>query len=352
MSRRTTAHRLTRVPTPRAFRRTVAAVTMAVPLMGLAHATASPTAQPRHAQPLFAYQDPRITESSGLAVSARHDSVVYTHNDSGDRPVLYAVGPDGGTRAVLTLRGTSARDWEALAPGRDGTLWVGDIGDNRGSWNEIRVYKVDEPRVLRSADVGWTRYRLRYEDGARNAEALLVDPRTGRLYVVSKQDKGASIYAAPLQLRSDGVNVLRRVAGAPAEVTDGAFLPDGSRLVLRGYFSAVVLDRSWRTVTSLTVPLQPQGESLAATRDGTAVLVGSEGRSSQVWRVPLPEAPTFGSPVAVPAASPPAASPAAPTQRAQRLNHATTVVGVLAGVSLLLLGGRLVGRRGRGFRAR
>jgi len=295
---------------------------------------------------LFAFADGRITESSGLAASAIHNGVVYTHNDSGGGPAIYAVGPDGRTRAVLTLRGAGARDWEALAPGSDGNgrpvLWVGDIGDNgNGWWKEIRVYRVREPRTLRDADVPWTRYRLRYDDGGRDAEALLADPRTGRLYVVSKEASGAGVYAAPRELRADAVNVLQRVADAPSRVTDGAFLPDGERVVLRGYFSATVHDRRWREVGTLPVPLQQQGESLAATRDGLAVLVGSEGEGADVWQVPvLQKTRADASP-----SSAPSADTAPADARGGLRGHTKAVIGVLAAVLLLALFGTLVPRR-------
>src|SRR4029453_5639370 len=54
---------------------------------------------------------PRIQESSGLALSRRHPEVLWTHNDSGDRPRLYAVGADGRTLATRALAGVQARDW-------------------------------------------------------------------------------------------------------------------------------------------------------------------------------------------------------------------------------------------------
>jgi len=243
---------------------------------------------------LFAFADSRIIEASGLSASVRHAGVVYTHNDSGDGPRIFAVGPDGATRAVLTLRGVTARDWEAIAPGRgpsgEPVLWVGDIGDNAdGAREEIRVYRAAEPRRLRDQDLPWTRYRLRYADGPRNAEALLVDPPTQRLYVVSKRGEDAAVYAAPKTLRTDRANVLRRVAEAPDTVTDGAFLPDGRYAVLRGYFSASVFDRRWRRVASFGLPLQMVGEALAATPDGRAVLTTGEGGGAAVSRVPLPE---------------------------------------------------------------
>jgi hypothetical protein len=237
-------------------------------------------------------QDPRIQESSGLAGSRRHPEVLWTHNDSGDRPRLYAVGPDGRALATLTLAGAQARDWEAMAAGRDDrgrpALFVGDIGDNLDAWPEVAVYRVTEPARLGDATVAAARYRLRYADGPRNAEALLVDPRSNRLYVATKEPDGGGLYRAPARLRTGRPNVLHRVARVPPLVTDGAFAPDGRSFVLRDYQSAYVYTAPGRRVGELPLPPQYQGESLTVSADGRSVLVGSEGVNSEVWRVPLP----------------------------------------------------------------
>jgi hypothetical protein len=244
---------------------------------------------------LLTIRDPRITESSGLAASVRHPGVLYTHNDSGDAPRVFAIGPDGRVLATLTLHGAGARDWEAMAVGRDAAgrpaLFLGDIGDNlHGKWPSVSVYRVTEPAVLRDATLTATRYRFRYADGARDAEALLVHPRTNRLYVASKEAAGGGLYQAPAALRSDRVNVLRRVASVPSMVTDGAFSPDGRTFVLRDYLEAHAFSASGKEIDAFDLPLQAQGESITFARDGKHLLAGSEGASSQVWRVPLPAA--------------------------------------------------------------
>jgi hypothetical protein len=248
---------------------------------------------------LFTIADGRITESSGLAASSRHAGVLYTHNDSGDAPRVYAIDPDGATRATLTLAGARARDWEGIATGRDEAgrpaLFVGDIGDNlKGGWPSIAVYRVTEPARLTDATLTATRFRFTYADGARDAEALLVDPRTNRLYVVSKESDGGGLYQAPAKLRRDRVNVLRRVASVPGTITDGSFAPDGSRIVLRGYLTGYVLSPPGaapaRELGTFGLPLQGQGESATYSADGRHLLVGSEGAGSTVVRVALPPA--------------------------------------------------------------
>ncbi|MER6827687.1 hypothetical protein ABT352_17025 [Streptosporangium sp. NPDC000563] len=244
---------------------------------------------------LFRFKDSRITESSGLAVSPTGKDIYYTHNDSSAGPVFYAVGPDGRTRATFTLRGAESRDWEGMAASTDprtgqGVLWFADIGDNlEGAWPDISVYKVAEPAVMRDAVVPAVRYRFRYEDGGRNAEGIMVHPRTGRLYIVTKQFAGA-VYQAPKRLRTDRVNILRKVGPAPIMATDAAYAPDGSSFVIRTYFSATVYRAPGEQIARVTMPELRQAESITYTRDGRYLLTGSEGSRSPVYRVPLPAA--------------------------------------------------------------
>jgi hypothetical protein len=285
------------------------------------------------AEVLLRIGDPRVVESSGLAASRRHAGVLWTHNDSGDAARLFAVGRDGRVLATLRLAGVRARDWEALAVGRDErgepALFAGDIGDNQGVWPWVTVYRVAEPARLRDVTVPAERYRLRYPDGPRDAEALLVDPRSNRLYVASKDEAGGHLYQAPAALRGDRVNLLRRVRRVPALVTDGAFSPDGRLLVLRDYGAAHVDAAAGGRLATVALPFQPQGESIAFSPDGGSLLAGSEGAGSEVWRVPLPAAAT----PAVTTTRPPAAPAAAPPPASRRSGRPVTLA--LAAAALL-----------------
>ncbi|MGI5492725.1 hypothetical protein [Microtetraspora malaysiensis] len=280
--------------------------TAAVPPAVARAAAAGRPAARDEGQLLFTFKDPRIDESSGLAVSATHDGIVYTHNDSGDSARFFAVGMDGKTRATFRLAGVTARDWEAMAASVDpatgkGVLWFADIGDNfDGAWPDVSVYKVAEPTTMRSATLQATRYRFRYEGGARNAEGMMIHPKTGRLYIVSKEFSG-SVFIAPKVLRTDRVNLLKRVGPAPIMATDAAYAPDGSSFVIRTYFSASLYRAPGDLITRLTMPPLKQAESIAYTRDGKALLTGSEGVKSPVYRVPLPVGAVSPSASATPA---------------------------------------------------
>ncbi|MCX5012529.1 WD40 repeat domain-containing protein [Streptomyces sp. NBC_00555] len=261
----------------------------------------------------FTIADPRIKESSGLAASRIHPGVYWTHNDSDDGPYVYAVdSATGKTVARVTLTGVGKpRDVEAISLGPDGQLYVGDIGDNKnGTWDHVWIYRFPEPKQLGDVTVKAAQFTVRYADGPRNAEALMVHPVTGRVYIASKHESTGGLYEGPERLSEDGPNVFRRVADVPW-VTDGAFSPDGSRLALRGYFTARTYPwkdgRPEGEGERVDAPWQGQAESVTYAADGSALMFGAEGEGSRVIAVPLSAAAPSASPQP---GSPPDAAPA------------------------------------------
>jgi DNA-binding beta-propeller fold protein YncE len=313
-------------------------------------AFATPTPAAGSPSALFAFADSRITESSGLAVSSL-DGTVFTHNDSGDAARIFRVDAHGNTVAVYTLRGATNIDWEDMATGSDANgkpvLYIGDIGDNNSDRKDISVYRLAEPSGP-SADVSWMRFRFAYPDGAHDAEALLVDPRTGRLFIGTKSLLGGRLYEAPSSLSTNAVNMLVPGRSLPPLVTSGAFSPDGTRIVLLTYLNAYWAAGATGTLHAFGVPLQRQDEAIAFTPDGKAVLVGSEGLHSTVYRVPLPDIESAGP------SRPSSTLPSAPARKSASSvtsDPATTTIELVVLV-LPVIGAGLLGaywrRRSRG----
>lgn len=249
----------------------------------------------------FTINDPRITESSGLAASRQHPGVYWTHNDSDDGPYLYAVDSStGDTVARLTLTGIGTpRDVEAISLGPGNRLFVADTGDNLGgTWPYVWIYELPEPKRLQDATVQATQYVVKYADGPRDAEAMVVHPRTGRVYLIDKHEDGGHLYEGPAKLSPKGDNVFRLIAPVELWTTDAALSPDGQDLAVRGYFGGIhyawnggKLERKGR----LSVPLQGQGESVTYSADGSRLLFGSEGEQSGVVSRQAPGADESGS---------------------------------------------------------
>ncbi|WP_326658963.1 WD40 repeat domain-containing protein [Streptomyces sp. NBC_00385] len=327
----------------RSYRLTVSAAAAA--LLSLA-AVAPAVADDGDADRSFTIEDPQITESSGLAASRAHPGIYWTHNDSDDGPYVFAVDSrTGKTVARITMKGVGApRDVEAISLGPDGNLYVGDIGDNlNGSWDHVWIYRFPEPKELRDQVVRATQFDVKYADGPRNAEALMVHPKTGRVYIASKNEDGGGLYEGPAKLTTGGDNVFRRVGEVPW-VTDGAFSPDGKELVLRSYFSA----RGYPFANGrlgkdypVESPLLGQSESVTYTADGSALMYGSEGERSDVVRVDLKSGGGDG-PARAGGTSPSSAGAGSTADGNGVPVKGTTLTGiaVLAGIGLLLFLGR------------
>lgn len=238
------------------------------------------------------FTDRRFTEISGIALSRVHPNVLYLHNDSGDGPYIYAVDATTcATLATYTIDGITPRDNEAIAVGVDAkgrpVIWLADFGDNRDSWPYLRLYRVREPVQVRSQHLKARTYRFTYSDGPQNAEALLADPRSPRVWVATKKLAHGSLFEVPL--RKNGVAVARRIRTEGGLITDGSIAPDGSKYVLRDYVNATVFSGlpPGRQASQLVLPVQIQGEAITWTADSKALLIASEG-DRRLYRVTIP----------------------------------------------------------------
>jgi hypothetical protein len=205
-----------------------------------------------------AFASPRLRESSGVAVSRAHPGVLWTHNDSGDGPYLYATDLTGRDRGFLLVSGADAVDWEDMSlgpcPTRDGTcVYVADTGDNLETRASVTVYAVPEPEpptgpgdTLRTTAAAAV-LQLRYPDGAHDVEAIYVSPRDSALYLVSKgRTGGIGVYRiargewrppAARIVRATRLQTLgiRPAAKAGRWVTGAASQPDGRLVAIRTY---------------------------------------------------------------------------------------------------------------------
>jgi len=245
-----------------------------------------------------AVQEPAINEASGIAASRKNPGALWTHNDSGDSARFFAIDSTGRYLGAYTLSGISAFDWEdmAVGPGPDpgkGYVYIGDIGDNYAIRGSIRVLRVEEPGVsLNQTPVsaslsGAESITLRYEDGARDAESLMIDPINGDLYIVSKRESRSRLYrAAASELTSAGTVTLRFKAELPwGWATGGDISPDGDEIIVRGRHNASLWIRPpgsnlWdafkQTAHSIPIANEPQGEAICFDWTGVGYFTLSE----------------------------------------------------------------------------
>lgn len=202
---------------------------------------------PLEARQTGQFEDRRLDESSGVAVSRKYPGLLWTHND-GSRSFLFATDSSGADRGTLAVN-VDAEDWEDIALGPCGTetcLYIADTGDNRESRRSVRVHRLREPTPAQ-AQAGRTLpaevLDIRYPDGPQDVESMWVDPN-GDVQLVTK-GRGSEIrqfrVAADAWRRRQAM--AQPLAAIPIEasrrfdrfVTGAAISPDGSLVALRTY---------------------------------------------------------------------------------------------------------------------
>ncbi|MET8283086.1 hypothetical protein [Micromonospora sp. NPDC005174] len=302
-------------------------------------------------------RDDRLNEISGMV--ATDDGYVVVNDGADDAARRRIFFLDERCAVARTVSYPSRpRDTEDLAVGRDGTIWVADIGDNDRNRETIALWRLapgaDRP-VL---------HRMTYPDNPHDAEALLVDA-TGRPLIITKGGSGTVVlYAPTTALKSGATTPLASVGKVvlPSTTTSNPFsflgrgvvtgaanAPDGRRVVLRSYADAFEYDVAGDDiVAALTggtpritpLPDEPQGESITYSRDGRSLLTVSEAADQPAGTRPtILRYPATVAPAAHPAESTTAAptSPAAARPAAQAAGiGGGRVVSLAAGAGTLL----------------
>ena len=236
-----------------------------------------------------------VPEASGLALSRKHPDVIWTHNDSGNDSMLFAVDALGEARGRVRVP-FRTRDWEDLSAGpcspidaAQGTagdcLYIADIGDNDVARRSVQVLRVPEPEPEAARTARPEVFTLTYPDGPHNAEAMFVVD--GVVFVVTKDRRGV-LFRSAAPLREPGPVAMRRVRELGiAGVTDAEASRDGASIVIRTVDEAIVyrtadlLDgRSAPAIARVALGRlrEPQGEGVAL--DGDVLYLASE---SAAW---------------------------------------------------------------------
>ncbi len=250
-----------------------------------------------------AVAEPAITEASGVVASRKNAGVLWVHNDSGDRARVFALGTDGAALGTFNVP-VLAADWEdmALGPGPisgQDYLYLGDIGDNPKGRGGVLVHRIPEPDVagaVGTLDVSDVEtFTLRYPDHAHDAEALLVDPITADLFIVTKEiGEPTRVFAARAPLDASAPTTMQDVTelGFGPLVVAGDVSRSGDWVIVKSYPAASLwrrpaglpLEAAFATEPcSVPVEAEPQGESIGFAADGSGYYTVSEGSAQPVY---------------------------------------------------------------------
>lgn len=143
--------------------------------------------------------------------------------------------------------------------------------------------------------------RFDYPDMRHDAEAMLVHPQTGDIYVLSKSLGSASgVYKLPKNYDLNKTNRLEKVADftVPAFpnglLTGGGISSDGKRIVVCDYFNAYEIalpekaksfDEIWSQKPSIVeLGERAQGEAVCYSADGNSIFATSEKKTRRLLK--------------------------------------------------------------------
>ena len=238
-----------------------------------------------------------INEASGLIESRSNNNFLWTHNDSGGQPQLFLIGRDGSEQSRATLEGAQNTDWEdiTIGPGPDAGveyLYVGDIGDNRALRNNLTIYRVAEPDVT-GANLPNTQSLSNvesidyvYSNGARDAEALMIDPTTRNIYIVTKREAQVGLYVLPYPQEIVQMDTAEFLMSMPfTGFTAGDISVSGDEILLKTYLEIYywprangesIQDALSEEPLRLNYTAEPQGEAICFAADGSGFFTLSE----------------------------------------------------------------------------
>ena len=255
-------------------------------------------------------ESPDLSEASGIAASKCQGDVFWTHNDSGDKALLYAINTKGEHLGVWNIPGATNRDWEDIATvamGGECYVLIGEIGDNDHDHKRLAVYRVEEPTIGENANTSTAKAPLQteelsvtymiYPSEKHDAEALLAHPSNGDVYLVTKsKNEPSHVYKFKPRFEGeeqtmDKVSDLTVPAIPNGSITGGDISPDGKRVILCDYFSGYELELSegagfdaiWKQ-RPIRVDLGERaiGEAVAYSADGSFVIAVSEKKNTGV----------------------------------------------------------------------
>ncbi|QMW04725.1 hypothetical protein [Spirosoma foliorum] len=240
--------------------------------------------------------DPALVEASGLAPSRRNPGFLWTEEDSGNPNQIQLVRPDGSVAARFTIDRAINRDWEDIAVGPgpvagETYIYLAEIGDNKRRYPEKIIYRFPEPAIsgqtlpyagtITKADV----IRLTLPDGPQNAEAILIDPTTKDVYILSKGDESELYQAKYPQSLTQTIMMTRLLVMPFDKVTSAGISPDNREILIRTYdylfyyprrAGESVADALKRTPRMIPLASEPQGEAVGWAIDGSGYYTTSE----------------------------------------------------------------------------
>lgn len=192
----------------------------------------------------------KLNENSGLAYYQGEQ--VWIIEDNGNRDEIYSVNFSGELIKSFRVKNAKNKDWEDLAQGPNGELYIGDFGNNDNARKDLAIYLLPPPESEKGDKIKAEKVSFSFPEQKNfppKAKKRLYDTEAflyheGFFYLFTKNRTkpftGESlIYRIPAKVGKYEAEFLGSFVTCTTEryckITSAALSPSGKLLVLMGY---------------------------------------------------------------------------------------------------------------------
>ena len=185
------------------------------------------------------------TEISESSAMVWYNNILITLNDSGGENVIYIMDTLGQLMETCILQNSGNIDWEALAIS-DSLLYIGDIGNNNGTRQNLSLYSLNLSSLQQGADtISATRMVYKYQDQTNfisqpnatdfDAEAMIYFQDSIHIFSKSWASFYCKHYVLPAFWADTAVAYLRDSVFVNGLITDATVDKETGKVILLGY---------------------------------------------------------------------------------------------------------------------
>jgi hypothetical protein len=186
----------------------------------------------------------KLDEPSGLLASQKYPGVFWSHNDSGDKPRLFAFDATTLKRiATIKIKKAKHVDWEDITY-HQGNIIIGDFGNNKNRRDDLTLYTIEEPNPYQDDKVNITKAEhFIFSDQKtsaykrKNFDCEAMFSFNDSLYLLTKH---RADHQTTLYVLED--NQAKKIADYPLDSRVTSADSDGKRIAILTYQSIYILE--------------------------------------------------------------------------------------------------------------
>ncbi len=181
-----------------------------------------------------------IKEASACEITSK-SGLIWMIEDAGNDNHLYGMDENGKLMKDLTVLNSENIDWEDLTSDADGSIYIGDFGNNSKKREKFTIYKVTNPE--RSDDkIASERIDFSLPKGMDSEDFEGFFILKDHFYIFSKEKKEVQLLKVPNKIGSHTAELIEKFSlkGKDNRITSADISDDGKTVVLLNH------DKVWK----------------------------------------------------------------------------------------------------------